>query len=207
MLSIPLDLSQTQKQRKRMLLLSGLVAFILLLTVRPIWNPAGEIQDALVTVGSVLLAFAILGRCWCSLYIAGRKKTELVDLGPYSLCRNPLYLFNVMGAAGLGFVTGSIAMALLFCGITFLVFDHVIRQEETYLGQAFGPAFQRYCDRTPRWLPKRAVWKDEEDLLTRPRLLLITLRDSSCLFLFWPFAELINLAHTIGLLPSLILLP
>lgn len=207
MLSMPLDLSHTQKQRKRVLWLTGFVAFILLLTVRPVWNPAGEIQDILVTIGSALLILAILGRCWCSLYIAGRKKTELVDLGPYSLCRNPLYLFNVMGATGLGLLTGSIALAVFFTGIAFWVFDHVIRQEETYLDQVFGPAFQLYCKRTPRWLPKHTVWKDEEKLLTRPRLLLITLRDSSCLLLFWPLAELINLAHTTGFLPGLILLP
>jgi protein-S-isoprenylcysteine O-methyltransferase Ste14 len=31
-------------------------------------------------------------RLWSTLYIGGRKRVVLVSDGPYSLCRNPLYV-------------------------------------------------------------------------------------------------------------------
>ena len=44
--------------------------------------------------GIMLILVAILGRIWCTLYIGGRKCAEVVDSGPYSVIRNPLYVFS-----------------------------------------------------------------------------------------------------------------
>ena len=53
---------------------------------------------------------------WSSLYIAGRKGRELVTVGPYSTCRNPLYFFSIVGAAGMGAQSGSLTLGLI-CGM------------------------------------------------------------------------------------------
>src|ERR1041385_8757907 len=50
---------------------------------------------------SVFLA-GILFRVWATLYVGGRKLKTLVDQGPYSICRNPLYLGTFL--MSLGFV-------------------------------------------------------------------------------------------------------
>jgi protein-S-isoprenylcysteine O-methyltransferase Ste14 len=57
--------------------------------------------------GVLFIGAAVLGRIWCALYIAGRKNTDLCIDGPYSICRNPLYLFSFFGAVGFAFVAGS----------------------------------------------------------------------------------------------------
>jgi protein-S-isoprenylcysteine O-methyltransferase Ste14 len=62
--------------------------------------------------GVLFIGAAVLGRIWCALYIAGRKNTDLCIDGPYSICRNPLYLFSFFGAVGFAFVAGSLPVGI-----------------------------------------------------------------------------------------------
>jgi protein-S-isoprenylcysteine O-methyltransferase Ste14 len=59
-----------------------------------------------------------LGRTWCSLDISGRKKRELVTVGPYALVRNPLYIFTLLEAFGIGAQSGSMLSAGWFAAPT-----------------------------------------------------------------------------------------
>jgi protein-S-isoprenylcysteine O-methyltransferase Ste14 len=84
----------------------------------------------------------------------------LVTAGPYAYVRNPLYVGNVMTAAGfalaftgknsapvrLALVAGSLAAML---GIYAIVVPH----EERYLRATFGAAFDDYVARVPRVVP------------------------------------------------------
>ena len=92
-----------------------------------------QLHDVVEWIGIALLFLCILGRTWTSMYIGGRKIEELVQAGPYSICRNPLYLFSVLGAAGVGAQSGSIILAF-FCALSaYIVFSFVISQEERVL--------------------------------------------------------------------------
>lgn len=53
-------------------------------------------------------------------------RTEVVTIGPYSISRNPLYLFNYAGAFGIGAQTGTLVIALLFVAIAMVVFHFTI---------------------------------------------------------------------------------
>jgi hypothetical protein len=68
-----------------------------------------EVLDILAWV--VFLAGAGL-RFWATLYIGGRKEWTLVNDGPYSLCRNPLYVGSLLMLLSIG---------LLLDSLTFLV--------------------------------------------------------------------------------------
>ncbi len=54
------------------------------------------------------------------LRIGGRKILELVTDGPYSIMRNPLYVFSVIRVAGIGAQAGSVTIALV-CACVALV--------------------------------------------------------------------------------------
>ena len=74
----------------------------LMLFSQSYWQPDTPVHEALELAGVALIGVAILGRTWSSLYIGGRKNSVLVQYGPYSLMRNPLYTFSFIGALGIG---------------------------------------------------------------------------------------------------------
>ena len=200
------DLSRLQKRRKRFLVLALLLLLPLTATIRPYWEESDIAVNALPVLGMALLAVCILGRCWCTLYIGAFKKDQLVTTGPYSLCRNPLYVFSCLAGAALGLMSGSLSMGVLFLGVVMLVFAQVALREEAYLAQQFGESYARYRASTPRWWPV-GHWRDEMLCVTRPGLLLITLRDGCLLYLLWPLFMLLELLRDNGLVPILFILP
>jgi protein-S-isoprenylcysteine O-methyltransferase Ste14 len=137
-------LRRVQKRRKvwlRGAVLAGAIGLLFLRSTLAQDQPAYQI---LRYVGLALIALCILGRAWCTLYIGGRKTNELVELGPYSVSRNPLYLFSFVGIAGLGLQSGSVVISALLAVIAFAVFLPVIRQEESVLDRRFPNAFFDY---------------------------------------------------------------
>lgn len=186
-------------QLARKLVLLGLILALTVLAVfsRPLLSDM--VWECVLKVGGVVMILgAIAGRGWCSLYIGGRKKASLVDLGPYSISRNPLYVFNVIGAVGIGTQTGSLMLALLFGALAVGVFQLTVRREEAWLSQAFGPAYRVYRNRTPRFWPDFRRWRDAETLEVRPRFFLLTLRDGLVFLLAVPIFVAVEHARFAG---------
>ena len=110
---------QKIQQLRKVALLVGILAVLALAAVSRSFGGEGLFSELLEMGGLALIAVCIIGRAWCSLYIGGRKTAEIVDRGPYSISRNPLYVFSFMGAFGMGALTGSLTIALLFLLIAF----------------------------------------------------------------------------------------
>ncbi len=121
----------------------------------------GSIEALLLhCLGWLSITLGIIVRTWSTLYLGGRKTKELITEGPFSLCRNPLYVGSFLIAIGfaghlqsLSFLAGTL---LLFLGI----FYPLIREEESRLIAAFGQPYLDYMKSTPRVLPRRLQgWK------------------------------------------------
>lgn len=203
----PLSLSQVQHLRKAGFWLAAFPITVAFFAVAPWWPDESLGAEAIEATGFGLIAFAILGRTWCTLYIGGRKKREVVDTGPYSISRNPLYLFSVLGALGIGMCASSVVMGLALAAFTFSLFGVVARQEEAFLAAQFGEAYARYRSRVPRWVGLRGRWREAECLEVRPRLVLTMFRDASLMFLSLPVIEAIEELQLLGQLPVLVHLP
>lgn len=201
-----LDLATVQKIRKAAVLaaLIGLVG--LALVTQSIGGVDGEWHEHVEAAGFVAMILSIVGRAWCSLYIGGRKKSELVQEGPYSLCRNPLYSFSIIGTFGALAQTGSLLLTLAFTAVTVLIFMAVVRQEEVYLSRAFPEAYPIYAGPTPRFLPDPRLWRTSQELTIRPGLFVRTLLDGLPFLAAWPLFEFIGRLHD-GPLPPLMRLP
>lgn len=202
------DIAAVQSARKVVLFLLGACATGALLFGASIWpgNDYG-MHEGIEDVGRILIFAAIIGRTWCSLYIGGRKKAEIVALGPYSICRNPLYVFSFIGAAGAGAQFGSLTAALAALIITVLVFALVVRKEEKFLTETFGDAYLAYKARVPRFLPDFRLWQNSTSLEIRPQLVARTFIDACVFFAAIPLAEAIEAAQYHGLLPVLWMVP
>jgi protein-S-isoprenylcysteine O-methyltransferase Ste14 len=203
----PDSLSGLQQRRKRIVLISGLLMLIALLFSDSLW-PSGSLpHESSEMLGYALICLCITGRSWCSLYIGGRKKTQLVEEGPYSISRNPLYLFSVLGGIGIGLQAGNLTAGLV-CGLfVFAIFNMVIQREEIFLMSRFPAAFAAYAARVPRWGPRLSRWQSSEELLVRPRFVLVTFRDALGFLLAIPVLEVVEWAQAKGWLPVLLHLP
>lgn len=86
-----------------------------------------------------------------------RPADRLVTSGPYALSRNPIYLGNTIAVVGLAVLVSSLWM--LGAAVLAAVLTHhlAILREEEHLSARFGPAWEAYARRVPRWLgPIRA---------------------------------------------------
>ena len=181
------------------------VAFLLIGDSR--WDEANVLHEAIEWAGIGLIVFCILGRTWCSLYIGGRKNRELAQSGPYSVARNPLYLFSIIGAVGVGAQVGSMVLAAIAGAIAWLVFLQTAMREEAALLANFGTAYRDYMARVPRFLPRLANWRDSDTLEVRPQLVVTTFLDALIFLIAVPIAEGLEYLHEAGKLPTLLLLP
>ncbi|MBX9803287.1 MAG: isoprenylcysteine carboxylmethyltransferase family protein [Caulobacteraceae bacterium] len=200
------DLQAVQRRRKRVLGFAFVAMLLAVLAVGSGWPEGSRIRRVIGDAGLLLILTAIVGRAWCSLYIGGRKTSELVQEGPYSLCRNPLYSFSIIGTFGALAQTGSLLLALAFTGLTVLIFIPVVRQEEVYLSRAFPEAYEIYAGPTPRFLPDPRLWRTSPELTIKPRLFVRTLLDGLPFLAAWPLFELIGRLHD-GPLSPLMRLP
>ncbi|OYX58605.1 MAG: isoprenylcysteine carboxyl methyltransferase [Brevundimonas subvibrioides] len=201
-----LDLRRVQLIRKGVLLVA-ILGVVALSAISQTIGGETVLHEGLETVGIAAIVLCIVGRAWCSLYIGGRKKAEIVDRGPYSITRNPLYVFSFLGAFGMGAQTGSATIAGLFLLIAVLVFAATVKREEAWLAQAFGSTYAAYVGRTPRFWPDLSKWRDREVIEVRPRFFLTTLGDGLIMLLAFPLFEGLEHFQTIGWIKVLFSLP
>ena len=197
-------------QLNRRILIAALMlgAAFFLPFVCAVWLHSAPLFHAQVEhVGIFLIFVAIFGRTWCALHIGGLKKSTLVDTGPYSLVRNPLYLFTIIGAAGIGAQTSSLVVTALSALVTGLVFAVVVRKEESYLAAQFGDAYQDYKRRVPRFFPWFAAYKPVSHLTIYLRVVHRTFIESCYFLIAIPGFDMIELAQSYGWIPHVFHLP
>lgn len=101
----------------------------------------------------VAFAFGIMFRCWSTLYVGGRKRMTLVQDGPYSVTRNPLYVGSLFNALAAALFLQSITFLALAAIVALAYFTFTIPAEEQDLRQIHGAAFDDYCRTVPRFWP------------------------------------------------------
>jgi len=188
-------------------MLMSRVLMILILLVSFITAPAVAVNSApyylMKALGFILLIFCAIGRIYSTVFIGGVKNKNLMREGPYSACRNPLYLYSLMGAAGMGLVSTHISYFLiLFFGFLF-IYRGLIKREEEFLSEKFGDSFAQYKKEVPRLLPKCSALKYPEEMLFQPRYLNNAIKDAIWWFVPLPFYELIEYLHSSGIIDPL----
>lgn len=202
-----LDIARVQALRKQTLTVVLFAGLAVCLLGQARWRPGSVVHELIEWVGVVLIVICIIGRTWCTLYIGGRKDTELVTLGPYSISRNPLYFFSTIGAAGIGAQFGSVVLVVIAALISIAIFSLVIRQEEQLLSDLHGAPYDDYRQRVPLLVPRLSLWKDAEVLEVRPPRIVMTFIDASLMLLAVPISELIEYLQERAILPVFFLLP
>ncbi|MBV6271865.1 isoprenylcysteine carboxylmethyltransferase family protein [Alcaligenaceae bacterium CGII-47] len=191
-------LAHAQVIRRYALTTLGVAALAALIWVGSAWSNGGWVHEGLEWIGLGCLIIAILGRCACMLYLGGRKGADLVSDGPYSVSRNPLYVFSVLAVFGIGLQTGSLVVGLVLALAALAIFRWIIGKEEQLLRAAFGPQFDNYCAQVPRFWPRPRRWHSSGYATVDLASIWRTLRDAAPYFLAIPIFEVIDVAQQAG---------
>lgn len=119
--------------------------------------------DAIGALGGALLLAGLALHFWSNATLArgegkGAVATAVVVDGPFRYVRNPIYLAAVpllfgiylMYARGTAMLPDFVAAAIV------MAFFHqaVVHVEEPGLRKRYGAAYEEYCRRVPRWIPR-----------------------------------------------------
>jgi protein-S-isoprenylcysteine O-methyltransferase Ste14 len=197
----------SQVMRKAVIAASVILAVGFLFIADSRWEDGGVMHEGIEWLGVSLIAICILGRTWSTLFIGGRKNNALMIEGPYSVTRNPLYLFSIIGATGVGAQFGSVTTALVCGFFAWIVFLWTVWREEVKLIKNFGDEYRSYVARVPRFLPKPALWHSPPTLTVNPRLIATTFFDAAIFLIAIPIAETFEWLHDINVLPTWLTVP
>jgi len=120
-----------------------------LLLIAFAWLSRPTAQSLLYGVPISLLGLAL--RAWAAGHLA--KNQRLVDSGPYSHTRNPLYLGTLIAAMGLAVAAQSWWVGGIFAAVFVFVYLPVMELEEQHLRKLF-PAYNAYADAVPLLIPR-----------------------------------------------------
>jgi protein-S-isoprenylcysteine O-methyltransferase Ste14 len=154
------------------------------------------VSGLMIILGVILVGSGIVGRLWCAQYIAGRKTDSLIVEGPYSVCRNPLYFFSLLGGTGVGLCTESLTLMLVIPAVFAVIYPITILSEERVLQKIHGKAYDDYMTRVPRFFPKWSLLSEPAEYTVNTRIFRREMQDSLCFAyavgLFEMLEELIN---------------
>jgi protein-S-isoprenylcysteine O-methyltransferase Ste14 len=202
-----MTIADVQIVRKLVLSVAILIGVMMFAVTNSRYPVGATTHEVIEWIGIVAIVICILGRTWCSLYIGGRKIVQLVTDGPYSVSRNPLYFFSILGAGGAGAQLGSVVAGVLAGTLAWMVFHVVVLQEEAVLTERHGAAYSSYMATVPRFLPNPRLWHDVPTLTVMPPKVLGTFADAMVFLLSVPIAEAFEVLQNLGFLPVLLRLP
>lgn len=86
--------------------------------------------------------------------------SKLIQGGIFAHCRNPLYVGNILLAAGIGLVVNSTGFYLIVWPFVALAYISIVAAEEAFLREKFGQEYADYCMRVNRWIPRWQGWSE-----------------------------------------------
>lgn len=116
-----------------------------------------------------LLAWAafvagLIFRLWPTLYVGARKLHTLVIDGPYSICRNPLYVGSFLITISAGLFLKSLTFAVAFALAMFVYMWATLPAEEKRLREEHGVAYDEYCRTVPRYWRRWSLFHTPESV-------------------------------------------
>jgi len=144
--------------------------------------------ETIEMIGYILITLAILGRVWCAVHIGGRKDEELCQDGPYSITRNPLYLFSFLGVTGIMCGTQNLTLLMIIVPLFLGYYYFIIKSEENRLLELFGQEFADYCLKVNKIIPNFSNYWSKNIIEIDPRIMFRSITDASVFM--WLFVAL-----------------
>ena len=154
-----------------------------------------------ISLGFIFIWISVVGRIWASIYLSGYKDNKIINVGPFSMVRNPLYVFSLAGLIGIGLTTASFIMLGSMLVVYFLIYNHTISSEEFYLYKKFGPEYSSYQLKTNRLLPSKKNYFEPPEYKIKTKFVMNSVIDAMWFVVGFLFLLIIHLLHYKSLLP------
>lgn len=164
-------------------------------------------EFSLGVAGWICFSIGALFRWWATLYVGGKKQRELTINGPYSVCRNPLYLGSFLLALSIAFFLPSLTFAIGLLLATPIYLSVTVSWEEAKLREVFGEKYEQYRSRVPKFIPKLTLFDSPSTVPVNLRGMWAEFRNS--LYWLWipVLAEAAAHLRTKALWSDVLLLP
>lgn len=112
--------------------------------------------------GGIIVLIGELIRFWGVLYAGGETRatekigaSQLVTQGPFAYVRNPLYIGNILMYFGISIMGNSLFPFLQIISLIYFPIQYffIIIDEEKFLKEKFGNAYENYASHVRRFLP------------------------------------------------------
>jgi len=109
--------------------------------------------------------FIVLSNAWSVLYHAQRAHA-LAITGPYAVIRHPQYVGFVLILLGF-LLQWPTLLTLLMFPVLLVMYGRLALTEEADMRAQFGQAFERYAQRTPRFIPRMGKAEPTADSVSK----------------------------------------
>jgi protein-S-isoprenylcysteine O-methyltransferase Ste14 len=141
--------------------------------------PGSYAELGLTTLGWLVFLIGGSLRWWATLYIGGRKDRLIVDDGPYSICRHPLYLGTLLLACSVALFLQSVTLAVGIVAVLMFFVTVTIPAEETRLEALYGATYVRYRRRVPMLWPRMGNFRSPRKITIEVRGLAAEMKRSA----------------------------
>ncbi|MBN2211194.1 MAG: isoprenylcysteine carboxylmethyltransferase family protein [Sedimentisphaerales bacterium] len=193
-----------RKRRLRILRLTFLPIVFVAVFVRPDrWSVFSATAFHVELWGYLFLLAGLMMRIWSIFYIGDRKSKKLVTDGPYSLCRNPLYVGTFLLSIGVGLCFENPMMLLLLLFLFIPIHFWVVLAEESHLEKLFGDAYRDYKKKTRRFWPSFKAYHSSESVQVPVHAIRRIALDTLGVLLVPQIEDLLELLHRQNIIPVL----
>jgi protein-S-isoprenylcysteine O-methyltransferase Ste14 len=147
----------------------SLAALGLTLVSPPIVQAGSWLQFNLDSLGWLTFVIGAGFRWWGTLYVAGSPRGSLVTAGPFSICRNPMQIGNLLLGSSLVLFVGSVTFGLGFVVGAIAYLSLAVNAEQQRLTRRFGNDYRDYCQRVPRLWIRPGLFRSPETLFVSIR--------------------------------------
>ena len=121
------------------------------------WPPRPSLFE--IVAGGALIALGVALNLWTDatfkragvVVVPFGATPRLMGDGPFRFSRNPMYLGMAMASAGLAVATSVFANLAFAAALTAWLNWAYVLPEERFLSEHFGPQYEAYRRRAPRW--------------------------------------------------------
>jgi protein-S-isoprenylcysteine O-methyltransferase Ste14 len=114
---------------------------------------AKDFLALLIILGGLALRATVIGFAY--IQRGGLNKRvyakDLVTEGMFGVCRNPLYVGNMLVYAGIFLLHGDPLVTVVGIALFAFIYQCIVYAEEAFLEAKFGDAYRAYCLDVPRW--------------------------------------------------------